>query len=55
MSFAFIPASRDENERERSGNTVNRFRYHIFSPKTGAGAGPLVSVTGSVYTVVRKR
>jgi hypothetical protein len=30
---------RDENEREWAGNYHSRFRYHIFLPKTGAGAG----------------
>jgi hypothetical protein len=47
--------SRDENEREQTGNIINRFRYHIFSSGTGAGAGQSEVGTGAGYTGIRKR
>jgi hypothetical protein len=47
--------TRDENEREQTGNIINRFRYHIFSSGTGAGAGQSEVGTGAGYTGIRKR
>jgi hypothetical protein len=46
---------RDENEREWAGNYLSRFRYHIFLPKTGAGAGKAVAKTVAEYMGIRKR
>lgn len=46
---------RDENEREWAGNYLSRFRYHIFLPKTGAGAGKAVAKMVAEYMGIRKR
>jgi hypothetical protein len=45
---------RDENEREWTGNYLSRFRYHIFLPKTGAGAGKAAAKTVTEYVGIRK-
>jgi hypothetical protein len=48
-----LGGARDENERERTGNIINRFCYHIFSLGTGAGQSEVE--TGAGYTGIRKR
>jgi hypothetical protein len=50
-----VLVSRDENERERAGNYLSRFRYHIFLPKTGVGTGKAVAKMVAEYMGIRKQ
>jgi hypothetical protein len=47
-------ASRDENERGRTGNYLSHFCYH-FLPKMGAGMKKAVMKTVTKYMSIRKR